>query len=161
MPRTPGKRPNQSRSQWLITLLLFTSLIFFGLRYATDHNREKEQLFKNAEEVPLSQITSGYNAQEYKQITIEGNKVFAEPTGSGTVVQSYRGGESIAELGWNDSSNPTIVSIENQEGSILFDRYAKVSHLQHEIRLPLPHFFDEYGQAMVRIVHDIFVDIGN
>jgi hypothetical protein len=43
----------------------------------------------------------------YKKITIKENKVYAEPSASGAIVQSYRGGESIADLGWNDPKNPT------------------------------------------------------
>lgn len=116
----PAKKPQPSRSQWLITVFLMTLLVFFGVRYATDPDREEREAFNNAEEVPISQITRGYTDREFSKIVIEGNEVYGVPlTKSGTYVQSYRGGESIAELGWNDPQNPTVVEITNQESSMM------------------------------------------
>lgn len=122
MPPTPRPVPPSNRTQWLVSILLLTGLIFYSLHAATDPNREKEQAFSKAEEVPLSQITAGYESGDYSKIIIRDSKVYAEPAGSGTIVQSYRGAESIADLGWNDPANTTIVEIENQESAHMLQR---------------------------------------
>jgi cell division protease FtsH len=115
-----AKKPTPSRPQWLSTILIITLLLFFGIRHATDPNRTEREAFATAEQVPLSQITKGYTDKEFKKILIEGNKIFAVPLNeSGAYLQSYRGGESIADLGWNDPANTTVVEIKNQESSTL------------------------------------------
>lgn len=117
MPKPPS--PSSNRTQWLASILLVAGLIFYSLHIANDPNREKEKLFTNATEVSISEITAGYDSNAYSKITIRDNLVFAEPSGSGVIVQAYRGGESIADLGWNNASNPTVVTIENQESAHL------------------------------------------
>ena len=120
MPPPPVRRPKPKRPQWLFSLFLFIVLIFMSLMYITNPDRDQEKRFADAEEVPLSVITRGYNAKEYSEIFIRDNKVFAtSKTDSGTVVQSYKARESISELGWNDPKNPTIVNIENREAKNL------------------------------------------
>ena len=89
--------------------------------YITNPDKEQEQKFADAKEVPLSEITRGYDANEYSEILVRDNKIFATSrTDSGTVVQSYKAGESISDLEWNDPKNSTIVNIENREAKNLF-----------------------------------------
>jgi cell division protease FtsH len=76
--------------------------------------------YKDAKTVPLSEVSKGYAVGDLKRITIRDNTVFAV-TLSGTVLQSYKEqGDSVAELGWNDPKNPTIVEVENRETANLF-----------------------------------------
>ena len=90
-------------------------LLFLSLWTLTSPQRDIEQQFTDAREVPLSEITRGYNAKEFQKILIRDNKVYAT-TQSGTVLQSYKESmETISQLGWNDPKNPTVVGIENRE----------------------------------------------
>lgn len=80
--------------------------------------RELEQKYANAAVVPLSAITNGYKEGKFKTITVRDNKVFAE-TATG-VVQSYKETlDTVSQLGWNDPSNKTIVTVENREATNL------------------------------------------
>ena len=93
------------------------SLILLSLYYLTNPERLADQQYANAREVPLSEITRGYAEQEFDRILIQDNKVYAELK-SGDVWQSYKGNEdSLAELGWNNPKNKTIVEVENREAT--------------------------------------------
>ncbi len=117
MAALPTNRPPR-RSQWILTLMLFCSLALLGLYHITNPNRAQEEKFAAAAEVPLSEITRGYLDREYSQILVRDNDVYATlRTDSGSVVQAYKAGESIADLGWNDPRNDTVVTIENRETS--------------------------------------------
>ncbi|MDO8648674.1 MAG: ATP-dependent zinc metalloprotease FtsH [Candidatus Peregrinibacteria bacterium] len=107
--------PSRNRSQWLLTILVFGTLVFLSIWHLTYPERETEKQFANAKEVALSEITRGYADGDFTEITIRDNKVFAT-THSGTVLQSYKETQdSVSELGWNDPKNPTVVEIENRE----------------------------------------------
>ncbi len=112
----PPRRP-----QWLLSGFLVTLLLFFAVLNITNPERLQEQKFTDAKDVPLSEITRGYHAREFSEVLVRDNKVFATlKSDTGSVVQSYKAGESIADLGWNDPKNPTVVTIENRETKHLF-----------------------------------------
>ena len=48
-----------------------------------------------------------------------------------------------------------------EERLVALLRHAKVSQLQDEIDIALLHIIDERAQALIRIVHDVLVDIGD
>ena len=82
----------------------------------TGPQRQEEKKFADAKEVPLSEITRGYNAGEYDKILVRDNKVYATlKSESGAMVQTYKAGESISDLGWNDPENNAVVEIEDRE----------------------------------------------
>jgi len=109
----------RSRQQWLLSLLLMSGLVFLSLYYLTAPERVSEKKFASAREVPLSEITRGYAEKKFEQILIRDNKVFATLK-TGEVFQSYKeAGDTIAELGWNDPKNATIVEVENREATNL------------------------------------------
>ncbi len=109
--RSPG-----NKQQWLLSLLLFVGLVGLSFYYISAPNREIEQKYANAKVVPLSYITQGYKEGSFKTITVRDSKVFAE-TGTG-YVQSYKEMlDTISQLGWNDPSNKTIVTVENREAT--------------------------------------------
>ncbi|MDD5469785.1 MAG: ATP-dependent zinc metalloprotease FtsH [Candidatus Peribacteraceae bacterium] len=114
-------RPQPRRPHWLFSFFLIALLLFFAVLNITNPQREQEKQFSGAKEVPLSQITRGYHDGEYSKVLVRDNKVYATlKSNSGAMVQSYKAGESISELGWNDPRNPTIVEIENRESTRLF-----------------------------------------
>ncbi|MFA7682284.1 MAG: ATP-dependent zinc metalloprotease FtsH [Candidatus Peribacteraceae bacterium] len=113
------KRP-PNRQQWLFSFFLFALLIFLSFYSLSNPLREKERVFDDAQEVPLSRITQGYALQEFESILMRDNKVFAT-TKDGTIYQSYKDArDSVSTLGWNDSENPTTVEVENREATNLF-----------------------------------------
>ncbi|PIR48140.1 cell division protein FtsH [Candidatus Peregrinibacteria bacterium CG10_big_fil_rev_8_21_14_0_10_55_24] len=115
-----SRRPPRSRQQWLVSLLIFSALIFLSLYSVSNPLREKERQFTDAQEVPLSRITQGYADGEFQSILLRDNKVYAT-TESGTVLQSYKDSrDGVSALGWNDPTNPTIVEIENREATNMF-----------------------------------------
>jgi ATP-dependent Zn protease len=117
MPLSP-RRPSGNRQQWLLSLLLFGSLIFLAVYYTMLPQRELDQQFNDATEVPISEITRGYHESEFEKIVIRDNTVYAIKPGSGGVLQSYKEAlETVSQLGWNEPNNPTIVDIENREAA--------------------------------------------
>lgn len=85
--------------------------------HITNPQREQEQKFAEAKEVPLSQITRGYVNEEYEEILVRDNEIFATLKGTGAMLKTYKGGESISDLGMSDPDNPTMVEIENREST--------------------------------------------
>jgi len=114
-PHTP-KRPH-----WLFSALLFSALILMALLHITNPQRTLDEKYNQATEVPLSEITSGYHAERFSKILVRDNRVYAtlreDPD---SLLQSYKGAESIAQLSWNDPDNDTILEIENREATHLF-----------------------------------------
>src|SRR3989344_4909246 len=108
-------RPPHNRSQWLISSLLLSALLLLAILNITGPDQTDEQRFKEAETVPLSVINAGYHEERFEKILIRDNIVYAIPSGSGAVLQSYKAAERIADLGWNDPDNATVVEIENRE----------------------------------------------
>lgn len=112
-------RPPQNSRSWLLSLLLFATLIFLSLYHLSNPLRESEQKFADAAEVSISEITRGYAAEKFQRISIRDNKVFAT-THTGAILQSYKEAQdSLSTLGWNDPKNPTIVEVENREATNL------------------------------------------
>jgi cell division protease FtsH len=115
-----ARRPPGNRQQWLVSLLLFVSLLSLSYYYLTAPQRSTEEQFTNASEVPLSVIIRGYSEEDYAKILIRDNKVYAI-TETGSVVQSYKETlDTVSQLGLNDPDNPTIVQVENRETVNLF-----------------------------------------
>ncbi len=111
--------PSKNRNQWLLSLFLFVALLFGAIYTITNPKREEDKLFANAAEVPLSQITKGYNKEQFTKILVKDNKVFAISQDN-TAIQSYKETlDSVSTLGWNNPENPTIVEIENREATNL------------------------------------------
>ncbi|MBI3336641.1 ATP-dependent zinc metalloprotease FtsH [Candidatus Peregrinibacteria bacterium] len=112
-------RPPQNSRSWLLSLLLFATLIFLSLYHLSNPLRESEQKFVDATQVSVSEITRGYAVGKFEKIVIRDNKVFAT-THTGAMLQSYKEAQdSLATLGWNDPKNPTIVEVENREATNL------------------------------------------
>ena len=82
--------------------------------------RDKDKQFEDAEEVAISRITKGYAEEEFENIIVKDNKVYAV-TKEGTSYQSYKEArDSVSTLGWNDPENATIVEVENREAANMF-----------------------------------------
>ena len=112
--------PAKNRQQWLLSILLFSSLLFLSV-YSVAVPYNFGDPYADAKEVPISEISKGYAEGTLEKITIRDNKVFAVSGSGGAVLRSYKeDGDSVAELGWNDPTNPTIVEIEDNETSNLF-----------------------------------------
>ncbi|OGJ55664.1 hypothetical protein A3D88_02030 [Candidatus Peribacteria bacterium RIFCSPHIGHO2_02_FULL_52_16] len=113
-------RPPRSRQQWLLSLLLFSSLVLLSLYYLTNPQRLADEQFANAKEVPISEVTQGYAEGRFQKILIRDNKVFAIISDTESL-QSYKENQdTVSELGWNDPKNKTIVEIENREATNMF-----------------------------------------
>ncbi|MBI1812780.1 ATP-dependent zinc metalloprotease FtsH [Candidatus Peregrinibacteria bacterium] len=117
---TSSRPPQRSRSQWLLSLLLFCGLVLLSFFFLLNPQRDKEKQFANASEVPLSEITQGYAQNAYNEILIRDSKVFATLK-DGKTIQSYKeGSDTVSRLGWNDPKNKTVVRVENRETTNLF-----------------------------------------
>jgi len=111
----PYRPPQRSRQQWLLSVLLFGLLVFLSVAFLLNPQWESERKFTGAQEVPLSRITQGYAAKEFKEILIRDSTVYATLKDE-SVLQSYKeADDTVSQLGWNDPKNPTVVVIENQE----------------------------------------------
>jgi len=107
-------RPPKSKS-WLLSIVLFGSLIAMSLVSLTNPQREGDKKFADAPEVSISQITRGYSEGKFSKISVRDNKVFIT-TITGAVLQSYKESrDTVSQLGWNDPSNSTVVEVENRE----------------------------------------------
>ncbi len=116
----PSRRPPGNRQQWLLSLLLFISLLSLSFYYLTAPQRAGEEQYANARVVPLSTIVRGYSDEAFDRILIRDNKVFAI-SATGAVVQSYKETlDTVSQLGLNDPDNPTTVEVENREAVNLF-----------------------------------------
>ncbi len=117
----PAYRPSPgNRQQWLWSFLLFSLLIFLFFLYLLNPQRQNEEKYASAPEVPLSQITQGYAGASFKEILIRDNKVYATLKNGG-IIQSYKeDGDTISRLGWNDPKNKTVVTVENEETKNFF-----------------------------------------
>lgn len=114
MPAIRSRPP--SNKGWFLSLLILSILIAMSLYSLTSPSRAMDQKYETAIEVPISAITRGYKDGQFTKITVRDNKVFAE-TATGMVLQSYKAGDTVSELGWNDPVNPTVVDIENTEAA--------------------------------------------
>ncbi len=113
----PSRPPPRSRQQWLLSLFLFGVLVFLSFMFLLNPERQNEQKYADAKEVPISAITQGYAQGEFKEISIRDNKVYATKKDD-TVVQSYKENiDTVSQLGWNDPKNPTVVKVENREAT--------------------------------------------
>ncbi len=117
---TAQRRPPGNRSQWLLSLLLFFSLLSLSFYYLTQPQRAREEEFANAPQVPISEIVSGYRERAFTRILIRDNKIFAV-SATGAVVQSYKEAlDTVSQLGFTDADNPTLVEVENREATNMF-----------------------------------------
>ena len=115
----PIQPPSKNRQQWLLSLLLFSSLLFLSV-YSISMPDYFGDPYSEAKEVPLSEISKGYAEKSLEKITVRDSKVFAV-TLSGVILRSYKEREdTAAELGWNDPTNPTIVEVEDREAANRF-----------------------------------------
>lgn len=113
-------RPNpQGRNQWILSAFLFGSLIVASFFFLLNPLRQNEAEFAGAKEVPISEITQGYAQNKIERILVRDNMAYATFKDK-TLVQSYIGGQSLSDLGWNDPKNTTVVEIENREAANMF-----------------------------------------
>lgn len=112
---SPYKQPQRNRQQWLLSVLLFSALVLMSFLFLLSPQRENEQKYASAKDVPLSEITQGYVSGKFEKIEVSDNNVYATLK-NGDVLSSYKeSNASVAQLGWNDPKNPTVVSVQNRE----------------------------------------------
>ncbi len=115
-----SRPPQRNRQQWILSILLFGLLAFLSIAFLMQPQWQNEKKYADAEEVPISRVTQGYAAKEFKDILIRDSVVYATLK-DGKILQSYKeSDDTVTRLGWNDPKNPTIVDIENQETRNLF-----------------------------------------
>jgi cell division protease FtsH len=117
----PFPHPPKGRHQnTLFTTLLIVALLLSSLYYMMQPVRREEQKYRQAQEVPLSEVTRGYKAGKFSEILIKGNEVYVT-TKTGELLTSYKeGGDTVSDLGWNDPSIETVVLVKNIEAANLF-----------------------------------------
>ncbi|MBT7337661.1 AAA family ATPase, partial [Candidatus Peregrinibacteria bacterium] len=82
--------------------------------------RINDKQFADAPEISISEVTRGYDAGRFSEITIHDNKVFIK-TVTGSLIQSYKESrDTVSQLGWNDPKNNTVVQVENREAANMF-----------------------------------------
>lgn len=113
----PKRTAPPRRRSWLLSIILFGTLVAMSLFSLTNPQRIGDKKFADAQEVSISEITRGYDEGKFVRITVRDNKVFAE-TSTGVVLQSYKEArDTVSQLGWNDPNNTTIVEVENREAA--------------------------------------------
>ena len=112
-------RKSPKKHSALFTTLLVSALLLSSLYYMTQPQRLEDSKFQDAEEVPISEVTRGYAAEEYKEILIKDNEVFITKKDD-TYLTSYKAAlDTVATLDWNDPKNATIVIVKNTEAANL------------------------------------------
>ena len=120
MPVLPNRPPSGKHQNTLLTTLLIGMLLLSSLYYMTQPARSDDRKFRDAERVPISEVTRGYSSGEYAEILIKDNNVYVTKKDE-TYLTSYKEAlETVSTLGWNDPQNPTIVNVENTEATNLF-----------------------------------------
>jgi len=108
-------RPPRNR-QWM-GILLFAVLLALSVYTVMQPSLSQKNQFADAREVPLSEITRGYQGKRFEKIVLRDNTVFAL-TSTGMVLSSYKeNADTVSQLGWNDPKNPTVVEVENREAT--------------------------------------------
>ncbi len=69
------------------------------------------------EEIPISKLVQEYQRGNYAEIEIKNSKIFATTQGGKSYLAYRPEGESITELGLNDPTNPTPVTVISTEAS--------------------------------------------
>jgi cell division protease FtsH len=112
-------RPPKNKN-WIFSVILFGALIAMSLMSLMNPQRINDKQFADAPEISISEVTRGYDAGRFSEITIHDNKVFIK-TVTGALIQSYKESrDTVSQLGWNDSKNNTIVQVENREAANMF-----------------------------------------
>ncbi len=114
------RRPSPRRQNTLLTTLLIAALILSSLYYIAEPLTSDERQFANATEVPISEITRGYDLLEYEKILVKDNRIFVTKK-DGSFLTSYKeAADTVSALEWNDPKNPTTVTVKNTEAQNLF-----------------------------------------
>ncbi|MEK7136736.1 MAG: ATP-dependent zinc metalloprotease FtsH, partial [Patescibacteria group bacterium] len=112
-------RPPSGKQNTLFTTILIGLLILSSLYYMMQPALFEESKFRDATEVPLSEITRGYQEGDYQEILVKANEVYATKK-DGSALTSYKEAlDTVSTLGWNDPKNATIVKVENTEATTL------------------------------------------
>ncbi|MBP9750667.1 MAG: ATP-dependent zinc metalloprotease FtsH [Candidatus Peribacteraceae bacterium] len=113
----PRPQPPRNRQQWLLSAALIAGLLVLSVLYVVNPTGLLEDDFANAVEVPISQVTLGYEQGAFKRIVVRDNTVYAV-SHTGAVVSSYKETlDTVSQLGWNDPKNTTVVEVENREAT--------------------------------------------
>ncbi len=113
----PPRPPKQNRQQWLLSSLLIFGLVALAVVYVANPEGLLKDEFADATEVPLSQMTLGYQQGVFQKIVVRDNTVYAV-SHTGAVLSSYKEMlDTVSQLGWNDPKNTTIVEVQNREAS--------------------------------------------
>lgn len=113
--RRPPKRQNA-----LLSTLLLAALVFSSMYYITQPARMEDQKYKDAEEVSISRVSRGYAESEFEEIVVKDNKVLITKKDGGYLTSYKETLDTVSNLGWNDSGNETIVTVQNTEAANLF-----------------------------------------
>ena len=113
--RKPPKRQNA-----FFTTMLLAALLLSSAYYMTQPSRMEDQKYADAEEVPISVVSRGYAEGAYEKIVIKDNKVLITKKDGGYLTSYKEMLDTVSKLGWNDSNNETIVTVQNTEAANLF-----------------------------------------
>jgi cell division protease FtsH len=98
----------------------FTYVLIFALlltvAYYAFNPRGKSEDTKITE-IPISQLVQEYKAGDYKSIEIKNDKIYAVTADDKKVLAYSPEGESLSDLGLNDSANTTPVTVVSTETS--------------------------------------------
>ncbi len=116
MDMTP-RQPPRNRQQWTLSIILIVGLVLLSVVYVASPQGLMTDDFSKAVEVPLSNITQGYQAGAFKRIVVRDNTVYAI-SHTGAILSSYKETlDTVSQLGWNNPKNATVVEVENREAT--------------------------------------------
>lgn len=110
-PQRPQFRPPQKNNSigYVLIFALFLTIAYyiFNPQGATDDGR--------ATEIPISQMTTFYNNQQFSEIEIKNSKIYGTDKNNKQYFAVRPVGESLKDLGLSDPNNPTeIVAISTE-----------------------------------------------
>lgn len=112
-PRPPQFHPPKRGGGF--TYVLIFALILTIAYYVFNPGQTTEET--GSTEVPISQIIQEYKQGQYSQIDIKNNKIYATTKSNKKLIAYRPEGESITELGLNDSNINTSVRVVSTEAS--------------------------------------------
>ncbi len=109
--RPTRKKPNSPFGYFLVVILIATSL------YVIFNQEPEGESFKNAKEIPISQVQKQYAEGQIKSIKIENNKLKIILKDDTKQLSYKAASDSIKDLGFDNAEIETEITIVNTEAS--------------------------------------------
>ncbi len=110
-PRSPQFKPPNHKNNFLYVIIFALLLIFSYFIFNPQNTKDKDK----ATEIPISTLTTEYKASKYSKIELKKNKIHATDKKDKEYFAIRPQGETLKDLGLNDSSIKTEIKAISTE----------------------------------------------